>query len=513
MELLSSFSRLSVIVLVSSSLGCSLVSRKSLNAKRYQAAEEPVPTREPDTTEPEITEEALPPLVEENQIFEAEESLEELPSPKEESVREVSKSIHSIPVEINKDVQKWIDYFAKKDRDRFQRFLNRGAKYREVVENVLKENGLPSELYYLAMIESGYQNHATSRASAVGVWQFIRGTGRRYGLEINRYVDERRDPIRATEAAVRYLKDLHNVFGSWHLAMAGYNAGEYRVVRAVFKGKTRNFWKLVKLKALPRETRNYIPKFLAAVEIGQNPLKYGFTVPLGEKYPNLQAIQLPNSLTLKDIAQTAGVSVSELKKVNPHLIRSVTPPGRGGYEVWVPLKYAKKVEGSKTVLAKKAKRIRARVARNSSGLHRVRRGENLTVIARRYGMSVSQLKRLNNLRSNRIYVGSRLKVHGTAITRYRVRRGDNLSVIAKKFGMTLSQLKRLNGLRSNRIMAGTRLKVRQPASKGMTRYRVRRGDNLTKIAQEFGTSVQELKRINSIRTNTIFPGQIIQVSM
>jgi membrane-bound lytic murein transglycosylase D len=317
------------LILLSFSLGCSLVSRHELKERENQRETATASAIEPS---------AEPPLIEESRVVEAEEILdEELPQAQVESVKQVSKSIHQIPFESNKDVQKWIEYFSQKDRARFQRFLDRGAKYREVVENVLKENGLPAELYYLAMIESGYQNHATSIAAAVGVWQFIPGTATRYGLEVSRTVDERRDPIRATEAAVRYLKDLHNVFGSWHLAMAGYNAGEYRVVRAVFKGKTRDFWKLNELKALPPETRNYIPKFLAAVEIGQNPLKYGFTTPLGERYPDLQAVKLANGLSLKEIAKTSGISFAELKKVNPHLTQGITPYGQDGYEVWVPL--------------------------------------------------------------------------------------------------------------------------------------------------------------------------------
>lgn len=500
--------RLVFLCAISFSLGCSLVSRKSLHDNQPLKSVATTEVYSDEAPHEEETPEALPPLVEENQVFDSQEKHED------DDSEQVSKSIHSIPVEINKEVQKWIDYFAKKDRARFQRFLNRGAKYREVVENVLKENGLPAELYYLAMIESGYQNHATSHASAVGVWQFIRGTGTRYGLTINSYVDERRDPIRATEAAVRYLRDLHNVFGSWHLAMAGYNAGEYRVVRAVFKGKTRDFWKLVKLKALPRETRNYIPKFLAAVEIGQNPMKYGFTLPVGERYPDLQAISLPNWLRLSDVASTSGISLSELKKVNPHLRKQMTPPGRGGYEVWVPLRLAKNVERSKTLLAKKVRRHSRQIAHtNSSGTHRVRRGENLSVIARKYGMSVRQLKSLNGLRSSRIYVGSRLKVSGSTASHYVVRRGDNLSAIARKHGMSIRQLKNLNGLRSNRILVGKRLQVSGVVKPRMTKYRVKRGDNLTKIAQQFGVSVGKIKRLNSIRTNKIFPGQVLKVSM
>ena len=158
---------------------------------------------------------------------------------------------HGIPLEINDKVEKWINYFTKKDRDRFQRFLNRGEKYRKMIQAVLADQGIPTDLYYLAMIESGFSVKARSHASAVGVWQFIRATGRRYGLKIDYYVDERQDPMRSTIAASLYLKDLHLVFNSWYLAMASYNAGESRIMGSIMKQSSRDFWQLVRKNALP----------------------------------------------------------------------------------------------------------------------------------------------------------------------------------------------------------------------------------------------------------------------
>lgn len=180
----------------------------------------------------------------------------------EEAVASSEQKI-KIPVEINEHVEQWINYYTVQDRVRFQRFLNRGQLCKDIVENVLEENDLPAELYYLAMIESGYRTDAHSHASAVGVWQFIAGTAQRYGLRIDNYVDERRDPKRATEAAAKYLRDLYNVFGSWHLAMAAYNAGEIRVLRAVFKGRTRNFWELVQSKVLPKRNSQLCSKIFS----------------------------------------------------------------------------------------------------------------------------------------------------------------------------------------------------------------------------------------------------------
>ena len=277
-----------------------------------------------------------------------------------------------IPVEINQHVESWIHYFSVKDHARFQRFLDRGQAYKDVVENTLEENDLPAELYYLAMIESGFRTDAFSHAKAAGVWQFISGTARRYGLRVDQYVDERKDPIRATEAAAKYLRDLYNVFGSWHLAMAAYNAGEIRVLRAVFKGRTRNFWDLIEAKALPRETANYVPKFLAVVLIGQNPEKYGFHSSRDvSSYPNLVAIPVHKSLSLKQIAKASNIDVDTLKNVNPHLANAKVPPSPSMYEIWVPSSLEKVIQDSNKKLAALVPEPQRRVASKSHASPRI----------------------------------------------------------------------------------------------------------------------------------------------
>ena len=181
-----------------------------------------------------------------------------------------------LPLEINQEVERWIDFFTVKDRERFQRFLERGEKYKPQIMAALREQGVPPEIYYQAMIESGFATSATSRAKAVGIWQFMRETGRRYGLRVDSYVDERRDPLRSTVAAALYMKDLYNVFHSWYLAVAAYNAGEGRIMNTIMRSKTRDFWEMARRKVLPNETMNYIPKFIAATMIGTDPQKYGF---------------------------------------------------------------------------------------------------------------------------------------------------------------------------------------------------------------------------------------------
>jgi membrane-bound lytic murein transglycosylase D len=422
-------------------------------AAEIKSASESRPQPAENAKEPEILVEDLP--------------LEPSPLPSVQKVNNPTQSEkRRIPMVMNASVQRWIEYFTVRDRIRFQRFLDRGERYREVVESVLEENDIPAELFYLAMIESGYRTEAHSHAKARGVWQFIPGTAERYGLRIDRYVDERQDPIRSTEAAAKYLRDLYNVFGSWHLAMAGYNAGEIRVLRAVFKGKSRNFWKLSEAKALPKETAEYVPKFLAVVLIGQNPEKYGFRSPhQGRPYPSVEAIVVPGSLTLTQIAKVSNIPVSTLEAVNPHL-KGRTPSGKE-YELWVPSAQAASLARAKTALAKAASKYARQIASagfSSETIHKVRRGECLESIARRYKLSVGHLKRINGLKSNRLYVGARLRIKSRSYqpsktVRYIVKRGDNLTFIANKFKTTVKRVRALNKLRKNTLAIGQVLRL------------------------------------------------------
>lgn len=385
-----------------------------------------------------------------------------------------------IPVEINQSVERWIEFFTTRDRERFQRFLNRGHSYREVVEDILEENGLPSELYYLAMIESGYAPLATSHAKAKGVWQFMRATGKQYGLHSDAWVDERKDPIRATEAAAKYLKDLHRMFGSWYLAMSAYNAGERRIQRAIEKAGTRDFWALAARRVLPRETTDYVPKFLAAVIVGRDPKRFGLEEPAAERYPDVEALEVPSPMKLSDIARVTKVSESTLKWVNPHLWAGMTPPHRKVYEVWVPESSSTATRGPKQWAAELARyRVknfrpsrelaRLQESENPPTSHRVLSGENLTTIAQRYRLSVSYLRRINGLSRGsksdlRLKPGQVLRVtargfHHRPYHAYRVKSGDRLDTIARKFGLTVGQIKRINRMRHDRIIAGQTLKI------------------------------------------------------
>ena len=377
-----------------------------------------------------------------------------------------------IPLELNDEVQRWITYFSGKDRERFQRFLERGERFRPQITAVLRDQGIPTEIYYQAMIESGFSSAATSRASAVGVWQFMRETGRRYGLRVDSYVDERRDPMRSTIAASLYLKDLYNVFQSWYLAMAAYNAGENRILSSIMRAKSRDFWAIARARALPEETLNYVPKFLAATTIGHDPRRFGFAELKFEALPQLVSVPVPSPVHLADIAAVAGISLAALRDYNPHLIRGITPPGVRTYRIWVPIDQAPSLEAkSDTLAALRVKGVPAVAALDVGKIrpqyHTVARGETLAKVAALYGLSVRQLKRTNHLRSSRLTRGTRLlletsqddKSQVLALKQYKVRDGDSLRSIARHFGVSIGSLKRMNGLRRNGVATGQVLKV------------------------------------------------------
>lgn len=239
----------------------------------------------------------------------------------------------SIPFESNDEVRMWIRYFSVQDRERFERFMERGAIYKSMIQDILIQERVPSEMYYLAMIESGFSVHATSWAKAVGVWQFMPATARQYGLRVDSLVDERRDVVRATRAAARYLKELHREFRSWHLAMAAYNCGENRVRWAIRRGRTSNYWTLARMGLIPSETQHYVPKFHAAMQIARNPEGFGFPRKRALQFPALKKARVARSQNLDAVARDRGVTIEAIRSINPHLIRARVPRN---YSIWVP---------------------------------------------------------------------------------------------------------------------------------------------------------------------------------
>ncbi|MFK7826696.1 MAG: transglycosylase SLT domain-containing protein [Oligoflexales bacterium] len=366
-------------------------------------------------------------------------------------------------------VAKWIRYFNEQQRDVFQNFINRGAKFRLLIEKQLIDNGLPKEIFYLAMIESGFIIRAKSRAGAVGPWQFIRGTGRRFGLNINAYVDERLDPIRSTQAAVRYLRSLYKVFNSWELAFAAYNSGESRVMNTIIKHGVRDYWKLIEMKALPRETRNYVPKFIAAAILGQRASSYGFSNPEPLPSPEVLSVSVPSPVHIRNLAKTLKINYREFKRLNPNLLRKITPTNLKNYSVWVPARS----NVSKSLIAQlKPLRKNSRAFKDSRDLeyqkYRIRRGDTLISIARKFKASVSLIRKANKMRGNRILAGRLIRVptynRRNKYVKYLVRKGDNLYHVAKKFGSSIKKIKNINSMRHSRIYAGQTLRV--PKNRG-----------------------------------------------
>lgn len=308
----------------------------------------------------------------------------------------------SIPVVENDRVLYFVDYFRGKKRGFFETALSRSGRYIPMMATILQEEGLPEDLVYLSLIESGFSPNAFSRAKAVGPWQFIHSTGLRYGLKINGWVDERRDPVKSTRAAAAYLKDLHLQFGEWFLAAAAYNAGEQKVERAINHSQTDDFWRLSQKTYLKSETRNYIPKFIAAALIAGTPEKYGFGDIVYEPPMEYDEVTIEKPLKLETVAKMAETTVKVIKELNPALLRNITPPNENGFVLRLPAGSGKTFAEAYQLLPSSAK--------TKVVAHKVKKGETLLGIAKNYGLRVNQLMELNGLHNRQIRVGQELIV-------------------------------------------------------------------------------------------------------
>ena len=465
-----------------------------------------------------------------------------------------------------KRMQFWVEYFTQKSRDRFQRFINNGEEYRHHIEQVFKQYGLPKELYYVGLIESGYYLGARSHASAVGPWQFIKPTGRRYGMRVTHELDERQDLFKATHAAARYFKDLHNMFSSWELALAAYNSGENGVLRRIMKYGTNDYYKLSRNKQLPSETINYVPKVLAAMHVIDNAEFYGFHIPKKKQrlFDLTELKPMKKNVPLAQVANRLNLDMILLKKLNPELKRNSTPRHfAGAYMLRVPkAKYAYRLENllepvaqasavaaSTNVVAasqndkfarpESRKDLNRRIAFGQSRetvtgrpkFHRVRRGETLTAISKKYDMTPRALASVNNFSSwkTKVQAGQRIALAPTeeqvVSTRlastprvrnlnrpitYKVAKGDNLSDIARLFNSQVSKIKWVNNLKRGKILVGQSI-VLPNTQKAI--YTVRRGDHLTKVARDFNLPITTLMKINSMKKRKIYAGQKIIVNI
>jgi LysM repeat protein len=304
----------------------------------------------------------------------------------------------------NPKVRHFIKHYSTTVKDQFQVLLARSGKYMPMISKVLYEEGLPEELGYLALVESEFNVGATSPIGAVGLWQFVPATARQYGLRIDNWVDERRDPIKSTRAAVAYLKELHSYYGRWFLVTAAYNAGPGVINKALEISRAKDFWGIKGKNQLREETRNFVPKFIATALIATDPKKYGFNdiaylEPL--EFDEVEAEGLLKIDALAEMAQSEAVTIKEL---NPHLLRRMTPPGEKGYSIRVPV-------GKSAIFAKANDDLKGKERDIGKAVtHVVKRGDTLASIARYYGQAVTTLMKINGLTTPRVKIGQRIQV-------------------------------------------------------------------------------------------------------
>jgi len=390
---------------------------------------------------------------------------------------------HDLPIELNGRVLTAVDYFQNgRGRNSMSVGLERIGVYRPMVERILKEEGVPLDLIYLAQAESAFVPRAISRAKARGMWQFISSRGKEYGLRQTWWIDERSDPEKSTRAAARHLNDLFMEFNDWYLAMAAYNAGPLRIEQALKRTGATTFWELADKRALPKETINYVPTIVALAIIGRDPGQYGFNV---EPDPplDIERVTLEKATDLRVIAENLGVPLDLLKDLNPHVLRWTTPPDDPDFELILPKGYSDKF-AEKVVTLPENERILWRY-------HDVKKGETLSIIARSFGVSVNDLTQANKISANSpLRVGQELLIPMSGATRapapaaaasttptprvaanapvrsqtvsptvYKVRQGDTLSAIAAKFNVSINDLKKWNKLTSTRLDIGQKLSL------------------------------------------------------
>ncbi|MCB9778266.1 MAG: LysM peptidoglycan-binding domain-containing protein [Alphaproteobacteria bacterium] len=452
-------------------------------------------------------------------------------------LRKIDPSEFDIPIVVNDAVVKWMEYFTGRGRKYYARYLSRSTKYQPMMREKLRAAGLPEDLVYLSMIESGYNPHAYSSAHAAGLWQFITSTGRMYDLEVGFWVDQRRDPQAATDAAIRLLGDLHDSFGDWYLAWAAYNAGPGRITRAKKRLGDVDFWTMVENDSFRPETDNYVPKLLAAAIIAKHPERYGFTDIEYQEPDDIEAVEVGPSISLDVLARCAGVTEEELQGLNPHLRRWALPPEPAKQTIYLP-------RGRQGTFLAALEKVPPE-ERLTYVHHKVSKGETLGAIASKYGVRAEDIQKSNRISNpNRIYVGMNLVIPKpgmpvpealtasaggkaspssapapsaapakpkTSTVTHTVQKGEALSSIAAKYGVSTRQLQDWNGIRdANHVYVGQRLKVQTTAT-SWTSYTVRQGDTLSSIAKRYGVSIGDVQGWNDISGSRILVGQRLRI--
>ena len=459
----------------------------------------------------------------------SEQRIEDLPSDASEMVRlHKVMPLCDIPIDYNPRVAASIRFFQTKGRKSYANWMRRSGRYRDMILDILRSEGLPLDFLYLAMIESGFNPRAYSRAKAVGLWQFMLGTGRLYDLDRTHWVDERRDPEKATRAAARHLKDLYAHFGDWRLAAAAYNSGKGRVSRAIAKAGSRDFWEL----KLPRETRNYVPLLMAATLISKSPRLFGLEHPPPEPPEEVEQVRFSEQVHLPTAARLMGIEYQALRGLNPELRRQWTPPGKL-YSLRVPA-------GSGPSLLQAYARL-PDSKKPGADRYVVRRGDSISSIAAAFGVGILDIAEANGLRNpDLIHPGQSLFIPvGPATGRIRttgnpglrqgtrsihtVRRGESLSSVARRYRVAVADLKRWNGLQSDLIRPGDELRLNVPgpqtpprarpqlSTRGKTVHRVQPGETLWGLSRRYRIDLDDLIAWNGLADTTIRPGRELVV--
>ncbi len=482
------------------------------------------------------------------------------------------------PITINNQVQVYLDLFQNKQRKSFAIWLSRSGKYLPMMQKELREAGLPEDLAYLAMIESGYNQKAYSRSHASGLWQFIPGTGAQYNLTMNRYLDERRDAEKSTKAAVELLSDLYEQFDDWHLAVAAYNAGAGKIGRGLEQYNAKDFWSLAQHDYLAMETKRYVPKLIASIIIAKNPELYGFTDIHPENPYTYDTLEVGPGLTLDAVALISNCNRKTIDLLNQELSTDKTPLDQSSYQIKIPA-------GSLSMASKNLPLLH-RLATTDYKSHTIRKGESLSQVCKRYGINKTTLLKVNNLRSLKLTAGKRLRIpfqtvryqllpQGSSkaiaaanennLILHRIKKGESISQIARKYKVPAELIISWNNIPSSHLIrAGQQLslyidqknKSFQPAQADMaissnsnkhnniiilatqtkkmpmevsgddlvtinntqspkkqllSWYKVQDGDTLWTIAKEFSLSPDQIKQWNNLQSNLIHPGKRLKI--
>jgi membrane-bound lytic murein transglycosylase D len=396
---------------------------------------------------------------------------------------------HDVPIPQNSRVLSYVELFQGRLRDYIHESLTRGTKYLPMIQSVFQAEGLPLDLAYIPIIESGFKTNALSKASAKGPWQFMKATAIEQGLKHDWYIDERSDPEKATLAAAKYLKTLHKLFdGDWHLVLAAYNGGMGRVQRAMNRSGVDDFWRLSQSsRYLPRETREYVPLILAAIIVAKNPTQYGFDI-IAEPPVAYEKVTVPRAIDLRRVAEWTGTTIDEIQALNPELRRWTTPLKAQDYELKLPTGTAESFQ-SRLALATPADLV-------SLKYHTVKRGETLATIARKLRVSRADLAEANHIS-----------------VRSKVRVGQDLVIPRAPATMLASNSRPAAPAEvASRAISGTAALPDAPAQEARTiTYRVKRGDTLFGIAKLYDTTVDKIKSLNRLRSNTITPGVRLKI--